>query len=1174
MPSFGVNSQTSVAIVTAAAAVLGLYAIWYWSKDRPRRRRSHERPRKTSQEIRQARLEYLERHGQVIPQSSAASDAAAENSTQQTIEDNEGESIADAAVSNGLANTSSKSTSVPEERTVSGRKASLASLPVERARSMPIQTPSSSDSSAGGGGGSSRGSRTPTSPARAMFFKRQNSVVATQSNPNHFHSRYLYAPHPPIADPSFDDETGSPVINPVRTAEGILKWCPGFDEFSVAWCALQRRSVVRCNAEAEGELQVQEQPRARLVACHDMMGGYLEDRLCQGASSTHGAPQFHLKHWNMIDTFIYFSHHLVTIPPPTWTNAAHVHGVPILGTFITEWDDGAEACKRLLGSVEYAHTLAEKLAAMAEYYRFDGWLINIENPIAEESVPVVCEFLQHLTRKVNELVGGHGCVLWYDSVTKDGKLSWQNKLNDLNSMFYHSCDGIFLNYNWTEDGLEESRALAGAAEALDRVFVGIDVFGRGCPGGGGYNSIQALETISSHGLSAALFAFGWVWETQDKSDFSANMEKFWRLLSPRCVQFCPASLPILTSFSLGMGDALYIHGKKVRDGAWLHLSAQDLLPNALEAHSSAMIELEKFEYETGCVYNGGHVLAIKGRTCMQEPASGNISSKDCAHARFMTAHCGVNHPLIVSVTHRVQGPVDVALCLFVNLPSGHGVQLVLPLTTCTDTATTSSTAATTTIGAASVFSGSQQAGPDQPQGIDSLDEKLHSRYGVCRSHALNSDATDWLVERLIQQSEPTGPLSRNASITLPVSSTSSLASSPRQSDVDGVSPSPSASPCLSSADLSRFGSGPLVEGFTELRGADQAKLDSLAMGVPADEVRRHKSPRWKTSHFLVAGQHIRSFHIKDIALVCKPSSADDVKSSRNFNTSVDKDDETFDIKLGELRLAEARWARSEFHEAPFALRCGGVQWQLCPSVVLKAPATPSGMLISVLGCTPSYLDMTLLWDHGTPQHIAHFDIYVYGLEIHRLCIEPEQQKQQQQQNKPKSGGTESKPAVSLPDVHEDAPLSTSSSASVSASVDGSSASAAALGTLGSFMPAPPSVHRRPVSKPEYLGRAYGLSYHISRMPLVCRSSGPSPELFKKTTSLSSVTTSSQAAGSTPSPLLSRRPSHSTPTTPAIEQPAGSGSSPPQHIWLAVQAVSRAGFRLPLDRSPCVCFSWS
>lgn len=36
-------------------------------------------------------------------------------------------------------------------------------------------------------------------------------------------------------------------------------------------------------------------------------------------------------HWQCIDVFVYFSHHTITIPPVGWTNAAHRHGVCVLG---------------------------------------------------------------------------------------------------------------------------------------------------------------------------------------------------------------------------------------------------------------------------------------------------------------------------------------------------------------------------------------------------------------------------------------------------------------------------------------------------------------------------------------------------------------------------------------------------------------------------------------------------------------------------------------------------------------------------------------------------------------------------------------------------------------------------------------------------------------------------
>jgi mannosyl-glycoprotein endo-beta-N-acetylglucosaminidase len=51
-------------------------------------------------------------------------------------------------------------------------------------------------------------------------------------------------------------------------------------------------------------------------------------------------------------------------------------------------------------------------------------------------------------------------VIWYDSVTCDGLLSWQNELNENNESFFDVCDGIFLNYCWKEHNLEASANIA------------------------------------------------------------------------------------------------------------------------------------------------------------------------------------------------------------------------------------------------------------------------------------------------------------------------------------------------------------------------------------------------------------------------------------------------------------------------------------------------------------------------------------------------------------------------------------------------------------------------------------------------------------------------------------------------------------------------------------------
>ena len=55
------------------------------------------------------------------------------------------------------------------------------------------------------------------------------------------------------------------------------------------------------------------------LVCHDMMGGYREDRFIHGCEGDTG---YHFRHWANIDYFVYFSHHFVTLPPVGWIAAA------------------------------------------------------------------------------------------------------------------------------------------------------------------------------------------------------------------------------------------------------------------------------------------------------------------------------------------------------------------------------------------------------------------------------------------------------------------------------------------------------------------------------------------------------------------------------------------------------------------------------------------------------------------------------------------------------------------------------------------------------------------------------------------------------------------------------------------------------------------------------------
>jgi endo-beta-N-acetylglucosaminidase D len=111
-----------------------------------------------------------------------------------------------------------------------------------------------------------------------------------------------------------------------------------------------------------------------------------------------------------VDTFVYFSHKLACVPPPSWTNSLHRNGVKVLGTILME--PQTRGTERLLeGSVDTGKfQFAQKLADIAHYYGFDGWLVNIEKPFPTATWdPLVMEaFL----RQLRDDLGADRQVIW------------------------------------------------------------------------------------------------------------------------------------------------------------------------------------------------------------------------------------------------------------------------------------------------------------------------------------------------------------------------------------------------------------------------------------------------------------------------------------------------------------------------------------------------------------------------------------------------------------------------------------------------------------------------------------------------------------------------------------------------------------------------------------------
>ncbi|XP_062180686.1 cytosolic endo-beta-N-acetylglucosaminidase 1-like [Phragmites australis] len=346
--------------------------------------------------------------------------------------------------------------------------------------------------------------------------------------------------------------------------------------------------------------------RRRVLVCHDMEGGYRDDGAPQGGDNP---AAYALWHWHLVDVFVYFSHYLVTLPPPCWTNAAHLHGVKVLGTFITEWDKGAEVCREMLATEASAQMYADRLTELAATLGFDGWLINIEVKLDVQFIDNLKEFVNHLTKTMHAAIPG-SLVIWYDAVTVNGELDWQNKLNEHNKPFFDLCDGLFANYTWKKEDPQDSAAVAGIRKY--DVYMGIDVFGRNTFGGGQWTTNVALDLLKKVDISTAIFAPGWVYETKQLPNFQSAQNRWWGLVEKSwgILRSYPKLLPFYSDFDQGHGYQVSVEGLQVSSDPWNNISCQSFQP--VLKYTGDQAKLQAFTDFKDESYSGGNCLTIKG----------------------------------------------------------------------------------------------------------------------------------------------------------------------------------------------------------------------------------------------------------------------------------------------------------------------------------------------------------------------------------------------------------------------------------------------------------------------------------------------------------------------------------------------------------------------------------
>jgi endo-beta-N-acetylglucosaminidase D len=389
-------------------------------------------------------------------------------------------------------------------------------------------------------------------------------------------------------------------------------------------------------------------------------------------------PQFNLynfTHWSQIDVLNWFAGTAdltVQIPARPWVDTAHKNGVKVIGSVflgIAQWGGNPDTVEALLEQDQQGRfILADKLIQMADYYGFDGWLINQETDLTavkdgqnqlvkgkkdpergRDLAKRLVAFMQYLTANAPQGMEIH----WYDSMLASGEVRWQNQLNAKNQQFLQaqvpSSDAIFLNYWW-----DQAMVLSSQQKALELgrspydVYTGVDLW-PSRDAQRAFSSSQWLDwlfdghkALSSIALFAPNVNFNFEGETHtpafsrfrtdptDVSSFYATESRIfagddlnlalvdnagWKGLGA----YLPAkssllSLPFSTSFNTGQGKVMMQQGKKT-GGAWTDISLQDLLPTwqfAVQGDPVTQSQLQ-LSYDFDQPYQGGSSLAVRGK---------------------------------------------------------------------------------------------------------------------------------------------------------------------------------------------------------------------------------------------------------------------------------------------------------------------------------------------------------------------------------------------------------------------------------------------------------------------------------------------------------------------------------------------------------------------------------
>ncbi|WP_249375548.1 endo-beta-N-acetylglucosaminidase, partial [Streptomyces sp. I05A-00742] len=308
------------------------------------------------------------------------------------------------------------------------------------------------------------------------------------------------------------------------------------------------------------------------------------------------ADHYALTHWAYLDELVFWGgssgEGLILAPTAPVVDAAHRNGVPVLGTvFLPPAAYGGQlrwTRELVRRGPDGGFPLADQLVRVARAHGFDGWFLNAETDGGDARLGAdMRDFVAHLRARDRGLR-----VTWYDAMTVEGDVSWQNELNDRNAALFDAAGSLFLNFNWTPGGLRSSGERADAmGPGRYALWAGVDVEARGWDTPVDWDAV--VPAGRPHVTSFGFYRPEWTWKHAASGDrspaaFHARDDRFWCGTGDEGPWRPPAAsvadrstltaLPFATVFNTGHGLGWYERGRPVPAGPWHQLGLQDRLP--------------------------------------------------------------------------------------------------------------------------------------------------------------------------------------------------------------------------------------------------------------------------------------------------------------------------------------------------------------------------------------------------------------------------------------------------------------------------------------------------------------------------------------------------------------------------------------------------------------------